>query len=291
MSDILEERLIALAERLDVRADEQLVTDVLARVEHEPARLEGRSARRFLLAGAACVAGAIVVALLVPGPRHSIAHWFGLGSTRIEKPTTVSTSAVPATPSTGAEPRGTTEPSVTHPATSIAPSATFPSSLDFGQATTASDAAARTGLPVPVVPSLAPPAGIFVVSPPERGQIVVVYLPSASLPESPVGGVGALVSSMPGIINDGLFLKTQDAATTIETFTFRNGAGHTVQAVWLAGSPHTYVFQDRDGTPVFDTLRLATNTLLWQDGDVTYRLEATVPRDRAVEIAATIGSS
>ena len=105
-----------------------------------------------------------------------------------------------------------------------APSATFPESLDFGPATTASDAAARTGLPVPVVPSLAAPAGIFVVSPPDSGQIVVVYPPSASLPESAVGSVGALVSSMPGIINDGLFLKTQSAATTVVTFTFQTTA-------------------------------------------------------------------
>ena len=297
MSDILEQRLIALAERLDVRVEDQLVADVLARLEHEPERLEGRSARRFVFAGVVCVVGAIVVALLVPGPRHTIAHWFGIGSTRIETSTTVATTAAPTTTTTtttattGAEPPGTTLPTVILPGTSIASSATFPTSLDFGQATTASDAAARTGLPVPVVPSLGPPAGIFVVSPPERGQIVVVYLPSATLPESPVGGVGALVSSMPGIINDGLFMKTQNAATTIETFTFRNAAGHAVQAVWLAGSPHDYVFQDRNGNPVFDTLRLATNTLLWQDGDVTYRLEATVTRDRAVEIAATVGSS
>lgn len=202
MTDILEQRLIALAERLDVRVEDQLVADVLARLEHEPERLEGRSARRFVFAGVVCVVGAIVVALLVPGPRHTIAHWFGIGSTRIETSTTVATAAASTTTTTattGAEPPGTTLATVILPGTSIASSATFPTSLDFGQATTASDAAARTGLPVPVVASLGPPAGIFVVSPPERGQIVVVYLPSATLPESPVGGVGALVSSMPGI--------------------------------------------------------------------------------------------
>ena len=291
MTDILEQRLIALAERLDVRADHQLVTDVLAHLEHGPQHSDGRSVRRILVACAACVAAAIIVVVLVPGPRHSIAHWFGIGSTRLETPTTVGTSARPPTPSRDAEPPGTTSPPVTEPVTSLGPSGTFPISLGFGQATTASDATARTGLPAPVVPSFEPPAGIFVVTPPERGQIVVVYPPSASLPKSPVGGVGALVSSMPGTINDGLFVKTQNASTTIEAFTFTNGAGHIVQAIWLAGSPHDYVFQDRDGNPVFDSLRLATNTLLWQDGDVTYRLEATVTRDSAVEIATTIGSS
>ena len=95
---------------------------------------------------------------------------------------------------------------------------------------------------------------------------------------------------MPGVINDGLFRKTQGPSTTIDTLTFTNAAGHVVQAIWLSGSPHEYVFRDVDGMPIFDTLRLATNTLLWQDGDVSYRLEASVTRAQAVEIAARVGS-
>ncbi|MCU1367302.1 MAG: hypothetical protein JWN39_2941 [Ilumatobacteraceae bacterium] len=299
MSDLLEQRLVALAERLDVRVDEQLVADVLARLDQRPARIERRPARRLLLVGAACVACAAIVAVFVPGPRHTIAHWFGIGSTRIETPTTTvgttarpsaTTVVEPTSATTVDEPAATTHPPATHPATSTAPSATFPTRLDLGNPTTAGDAADRTGLPLPLVPSLGPPLGIFVVSPPESGQIVVVYPPSATLPESNLAGIGALVSSMPGIINDGLFVKTQNPSTTIETLEFQNAAGHTVQAIWLAGSPHDYVFQDRSGNPVFDTLRLATNTLLWQDGLVTYRLEATVTREQAVELAATIGS-
>ncbi|MCU1400069.1 MAG: hypothetical protein JWN62_3178 [Acidimicrobiales bacterium] len=279
MSDILEQHLVSLAQRLDVRTDDQLVADVLTRLDQQPRRVEHRATRRALLVGVALVAAAIAVSVLVPGPRHTIAHWFGIGNTRIETPTIVASSA-PSTTTAAVEQTSTS-----------APVPTFPVRLDLGQPTTADDAAHRTGLPVPLVRSLGPPAGIFVVSPPESGQIVVAYPPSASVPESPLGGIGALVSSMPGIIDDGLFLKTQDPATTVDTLTFTNAAGRTVQAIWLSGSPHEYVFQDRSGNPVFDTLRLATNTLLWQDGDVTYRLEATVTRDRAVEIAATVGSS
>ena len=264
MTDILERQLIELAQRLDVPDDDQLVRDVLGQLEPVPRKSMRRRSRRVLLAAAICFVAVLATVLLLPGPRHTIAHWLGIGSTRID------------TSSTGVPGLG-------------AP-ATFPASLDFGSAMNASDAAARTGLPVPLVREWGTPAGIFVVSPPSRGQVVVVYAPSASLPASPVAGVGALVSSMPGVINDGLFGKMRSPSTTIDTLTFTSAAGRVVQAIWLSGSPHDYVFQDVDGTPVFDTLRLATNTLLWQDGDVTYRLEASVPRAQAVHIAAMVGS-
>ena len=289
MSDILEERLIALAERLDVRTDEQLVAGVLARLDRTDEHFERRPRRRLALVTAAAVVAVTVVLLLAPGPRHTIAHWFGVGSTRIEPPTTVAPTTAPAT-TTSVVSTVAAPPSTVEPDTSVVPSATFPTSLDLGPATTPADAAARTGLPVPLASSLGAPIGVFVVSPPATGQVAVLYPPSASLPRSDVGGVGALISSMPGIIAEGLFLKTEAEGTTIESFDFVNGAGRTVHAIWLSGSPHGYVFQGRDGSPVFDTLRLATNTLLWQDGLVTYRLEASVPRERAVEIATSIGS-
>ena len=147
---------------------------------------------------------------------------------------------------------------------------------------------ARTGLPTPLPPALGPPAGIYVVTPPASGQIVVVYAPSATLPVSPVAGVGALVSTFPGEIEAGLFGKLQSTGTTVDTFAFTTDSGTTVDAIWLAGEPHKYVFIDATNQPVFDTLRLATNTLLWQVGDVTYRLEADISRDAAVAVAQSI---
>lgn len=120
---------------------------------------------------------------------------------------------------------------------------------------------------------------------------MVVYSPSASLPTSPVAEVGALLSTMPGTINEGLFLKTAGAGTMIETVSFVTSSGTRAEAIWLSGAPHTYAFEDRAGVPVFDTLRLATNTLLWQQDGVSYRLEANIPRDQAVQLAATVTSS
>lgn len=37
-----------------------------------------------------------------------------------------------------------------------------------------------------------------------------------------------------------------------------------------------------------DTLRLASNTLLWERGDITYRIEAEISLETALRIAASI---
>jgi hypothetical protein len=236
----------------------------------------------LLVLGALFVSAAVAVVLLVPGPRSTIAHWFGFGGTRIDPvPTTtkdsMTTASSASTATTNSEAESTT-------------AITFPATLQLGSALSAETASARTGLQVPLTPALGVPSGIFVTSPPDSGQVVVVYPPSTTLASSPVAGVGALLSAMPGTINEGFFVKTQRQGTTLESFSFVNASGVTVAAVWLGGAPHDYAFEDRSGNPVFDTLRLATSTLLWQDGDVTYRLEANVTREQAVVIAATVTS-
>jgi hypothetical protein len=57
--------------------------------------------------------------------------------------------------------------------------------------------------------------------------------------------------------------------------------------VWFQG-PHVVMFQDRDGRFRESHARLARNTLVWQMGDVTLRLEGGLTRDEALRIARTI---
>jgi hypothetical protein len=57
---------------------------------------------------------------------------------------------------------------------------------------------------------------------------------------------------------------------------------------WFSGRPHIFVFFNRQGTFQFGTFRLATNTLVWRRGTLTYRLEAKVSQDHAVRIAESI---
>lgn len=55
---------------------------------------------------------------------------------------------------------------------------------------------------------------------------------------------------------------------------------------WFQG-PHVVMFQDRDGRFHDSQARLAGSTLVWQDGDVTLRLEGRLTKTEALRIART----
>ena len=56
--------------------------------------------------------------------------------------------------------------------------------------------------------------------------------------------------------------------------------------VWFHG-PHVVMFRDRDGRFRESHARLAQNTLVWQVGGVTLRLEGALTKDEALRIART----
>ncbi len=56
------------------------------------------------------------------------------------------------------------------------------------------------------------------------------------------------------------------------------------QGVWLE-EPHVLAFVDRDGNFRQSTARLAGKTLIWQQGDVTLRLEGDLSKQEALRIA------
>lgn len=140
----------------------------------------------------------------------------------------------------------------------------------------------QTGLPDPTPARLGAPLSVHVVQPPEGGQIVLVYAPSQLLLQSTVVGAGALVSVMPAHIESGFFKKTLGEGTTVRTTDVDGAVGY-----WIEGSPHELLF-DFGGNVQQDTLRLATNTLLWQRGENVYRLEADVDLDTALRIAKSV---
>jgi hypothetical protein len=53
---------------------------------------------------------------------------------------------------------------------------------------------------------------------------------------------------------------------------------------WFQG-PHVVMFSDRDGVFRESRARLAANTLVWQEGDVTLRLEGDLTKEEALRIA------
>ncbi len=77
------------------------------------------------------------------------------------------------------------------------------------------------------------------------------------------------------------FSKFVGDETTVETLTIDGDP-----AIWLEGEPHQIAITV-DGSVLPDTLRLATNTLLRQHGEVVLRIEADITRTEAVRIART----
>lgn len=59
-------------------------------------------------------------------------------------------------------------------------------------------------------------------------------------------------------------------------------------AIWFFGEDHFFVFRDRRGELQEETGRLVGNTLLWQLGDLTVRLEGDLSKEQALEIARMV---
>jgi hypothetical protein len=57
---------------------------------------------------------------------------------------------------------------------------------------------------------------------------------------------------------------------------------------WLAGAPHVVLYRDPEGQIREDSARLAGDTLLWQHGPLTLRLEGRLTREQALEIARSV---
>jgi hypothetical protein len=266
----LERSLGELAERLEIPGDDWLVTDVLRRIAEPPQRVAVRL-RIPRLAGALAVAAAVTVVAL-PGPRHAVARWLGFDSVRIEPGVTV---PMQSTTSLGSVPNGSTP--VTNPPAGAVPE------LDLGPPLSIAEAMSQTGLPDPAPTLLGAPQSIHVVLPPASGQIVLVYSPSDLLPQSAVTGVGALVSVLPAHIEEGFFRKTLGTEATVRSVDLGDVSGY-----WIEGSPHQVMFEIGADQVQPDTLRLATNTLLWERDGFVYRIEADISLETAVRIANSV---
>jgi len=57
---------------------------------------------------------------------------------------------------------------------------------------------------------------------------------------------------------------------------------------WLSGKPHEFVYWDKNGDFRQEIVRLAGNTLVWERGPLTLRLEADINRSEALEIARSM---
>jgi hypothetical protein len=172
-------------------------------------------------------------------------------------------------------------PAIATPAATAVPRATFAGSL-----TTLDEARRRSDFTVraPTDPRLGSPDQVYrgLTTTGQGDVITLVYADRVGIPASREPGVSVLIVEFRGRIDESLFGKVAGEGTRIQEVTVNGGKGF-----WIEGEPHLFFYRDQAGNVWSDTLRLAGNTLLWEQDGVTFRLEAQVTREDALRIAAS----
>lgn len=250
MADDLEQLLTALAEAIDWPPTPRL------QARRPPARL---LQSRWALAAIAVLV--IVATLLAYTPtRTAIAGWLNL-HTNLRQTTAL-------------------------PTPSPLPSGTLGSNLGLGTPTTVQGAQNTVGWQVLVPAQLGAPDAVYVQMPPQgplQGEVSLVYAPRPGIAASSETGVGILITEARGSVNEQFFGKTIAPGTTIQDVTVNGYDGW-----WISGQPHIFVFLDANNEARFETLRLATNTLVLDEEGTIVRIEANVNESTAEKIAASI---
>ncbi len=150
--------------------------------------------------------------------------------------------------------------------------------LQLGREVSLAEARAAAATPVPVPAELGAPDAAYVAP---DGIVTLAWAPRPGLPDVAGSGVGALLSVLaePGvIIPKQITVDTEPRSVVV--------AGEP--GLFLEGGPHVVFLEPRPGGAVETRGRLAGNTLLWQRGDATLRLEADVDLPTALRIAESI---
>ncbi|MGH8986208.1 MAG: hypothetical protein ACRDY6_20380 [Acidimicrobiia bacterium] len=151
--------------------------------------------------------------------------------------------------------------------------------LDLGEPVTLRQAERRADFDLVLPPEdrFGPPDELYFADSPSGGRVDVLYRSGSTLP--------ILLTEFRGDTEAPIIRKTVGDDVVVEPVTIDGREG-----VWLEGGPHTVTFLDEDGEPVVDHTRLAGNTLIWERGSLTLRLESELTKEVAIEIAEVVVS-
>jgi hypothetical protein len=273
----LEEALADLAASLEFPPTPDLAAAVAARLDQAPARRPAATARRrgrlaglagpigrsgwrrLAVAGLAAVLLAAAVLVASPGTREAVARRLGLRGV-------------------GVELGGPPPPTVTtRPGERL--------DLGLGERVTLEEARRRVGFPVlvPGADGFRQPAAVFVdQAVPTGGRVDLVYRARPGLPASPFTDVGLLVTEFRGQPTPE-FLKKVTTLGMVQEVTVGGEPGY-----WFSGEPHFFTYRDAAGNLRDEQTRLAGNTLVWQRGELTLRIEGELSRQEALRIAESM---
>jgi hypothetical protein len=146
--------------------------------------------------------------------------------------------------------------------------------LFLGERVSLAEARERADFEVIVPEALGDPDGIYFQETPPGGMVSFVY-GSVEQPR-------ALVTEFRAIVDEVVFKKVA-AGTRIEQVEIDGEPGF-----FLSGDPHDFSYLDRTGDFRQELVRLAGNTLLWERGPLTLRLEADISKAQALKIARSV---
>jgi hypothetical protein len=136
---------------------------------------------------------------------------------------------------------------------------------------------------LPRLPELGAPDEVYAGSAPPGGQVALVYRARPGLPQTAQTGVAVLLTQFRGELEPGYVGKMLGPDTRLEPVTIDGRRGY-----WIEGTPHVFFYRDATGQVRDESIRLAGNVLLWEQGDLTVRLESALTKDEALRIAASV---
>lgn len=264
--------LTQIGAQLDYPGPGELVASVHRRLEAESGRprpgwrgLFGRLPLLRPLGGPAWrpIAAAVTLVLVLfvaslaafPGVRETVADWLGLRGIGI--------SVVP----------------------SLSPVPSAHRSLDLGDPVSLDDA--RAAVPwdvlVPDDALLGPPDEVYLDQRARDGVVSLVWAARPGVPTASTTGAGLLLTEFRASIDERLFQKVIGPGTTVERVRVGGRLGY-----WISGARHEILLIDRFGEPIVETIRLAGDVLMWEDGELTLRIESALTREDALRIAESV---
>ena len=155
----------------------------------------------------------------------------------------------------------------------------------LGNPTSLADA--RSGvtftLRVPSVPDLGQPDLVYLAKPPAGGAVTLLYGPRKGFPANSKTGIGLVITQFRADIQSELFEKLIDSGVSVTATRV-----HGLAAWWIAGGDHYFFYRDANGRVVDTTLRLAGDTLIWEEGRVTHRVEGAPSLAAALLVADSL---
>jgi hypothetical protein len=138
-------------------------------------------------------------------------------------------------------------------------------------------------LRLPQLSELGEPDLVYLADPPAGGAVTLLYGERAGFPADPASGIGLIVTQFRADIGPDVFEKLINSGVRVLP-----ASVHGEQAWWVAGGDHFFFYRDAQGMQVESTLRLASPTLLWEEGGVTHRVEGAPSLEEAVRVAESL---